>query len=124
MPVSSPVRVIQQAQLGISRSAVRRHLQTVASGKATSLSIDLDQGGIDIGALVEEITDVHLQESIEAQRLVVAFINSGVADQVIERLAAKSPQQRARSARTIGALRIYESVPWIAGLLESRDRTV
>ncbi|TMI95416.1 MAG: HEAT repeat domain-containing protein [Bacillati bacterium ANGP1] len=58
------------------------------------------------------------------QRLVFAFKRSGTADRVVERLAAKSPQQRARSARVVGALQLTEAVPWVAALLESRDRAV
>jgi HEAT repeat protein len=124
MPSVSPIAAIQRAQVGMRRAAVRRHLEAVASGKSASLTIDLHQGGIDIGGLVDEITGDQPIESIELQRLVVAFENSGASDQVIEQLTEKSPQQRVRSARIVGALRIYESVPWVAGLLESRDHSV
>jgi HEAT repeat protein len=124
MSTASPVAMLQQAQAGMRRSAVRRQLESVASGKATAISIPLDQPGVDVGALIDEIIDRQLVDGVEVQRLVVAFTNSGMTDHVIERLAAKSPQQRARSARILGALRLYEGVPWLAGLLESRDRGV
>jgi len=124
MTSASPVAMVQQAQVGMRRSALRHQLQSVASGKTNSVSISLDQAGVDVGALIEEICDGRALDSVEIQRLVVVFTNSGLTDQVIERLAAKSPQQRARSARMVGALRLYDGVPWLAGLLDSRDRGV
>jgi HEAT repeat protein len=124
MPSRSPVAVIHQAQAGIRRSALRRQLQAVAAGKSTSLSIDLDQSGADVGELIEEITSRLPMESMPVQRLVFAFKSSGTADRVVERLGAKSPQQRANSARVAGALRLTEAVTWVAALLESRDRAV
>ena len=124
MPSRSPVAVIHQAQAGIRRSALRRQLQAVAAGKSTSLSIDLDQSGADVGEVIEEITSRLPMESMQVQRLVFAFKSSGTADRVVERLGAKSPQQRANSARVAGALRLTEAVTWVAALLESRDRAV
>ena len=124
MPVRSPVAVIQQAQDGLRRAAVRRQLQAVAAGKTTDLDLDLDHSAVDVGALLDDVTSGQTLESVEIERLVVAFVNSGAADQAIERLGAKGPQLRARSARIIGALRLYEGVPWLARLLESRDRSV
>jgi len=124
MPSRSPVAVIHQAQAGIRRSALRRQLQAVAAGKSTSLSIDLDQSGVDVGEIIEEITSRLPMESMPVQRLVFAFKSSGTADRVVERLGAKSPQQRANSARVAGALRLTEAVTWVAALLESRDRAV
>ena len=116
--------VIHQATAGIRRGALRRQLQTVAAGKRTTLSIDLEQPGVDVGEAIEEITNRLPMESMPVQRLVFAFKRSGTADRVVERLAAKSPQQRARSARVVGALQLTEAVPWVAALLESRDRAV
>ena len=120
----SSVGVIHQATAGIRRGALRRQLQTVAAGKRTTLSIDLEQPGVDVGEAIEEITNRLPMESMPVQRLVFAFKRSGTADRVVERLAAKSPQQRARSARVVGALQLTEAVPWVAALLESRDRAV
>jgi HEAT repeat protein len=122
MPGPSPVAVIQHAQAGFRRAAVRRQLQAVAAGKTTALDVDLDH--VDVGAVIDDVTADQALDSVEIQRLVVAFLNSGTADQAIDRLAAKSPQQRVRSARVIGGLRLYEGVPWLARLLESRDRSV
>ena len=120
----SSVGVIHQATAGIRRGALRRQLQAVAAGKRTTLSIDLEQPGVDVGEAIEEITNRLPMESMPVQRLVFAFKRSGTADRVVERLAAKSPQQRARSARVVGALQLTEAVPWLAALLESRDRAV
>ena len=121
---SSPAGVLQQAQAGLKRAALRRQLHAVATGKSETLSVELDHPGVDVGVLVDEVTDGQQLDSAELQRLVVAFLNTGAADAVVERLLAKSPQQRARSARINGALHLYEGVPWIAPLLESRDRSV
>ena len=46
MAARSPMVVIHQAHAGIRRSALRRQLQSVASGNSTSLSVDLDQSGV------------------------------------------------------------------------------
>ena len=124
MAARSPMVVIHQAHAGIRRSALRRQLQSVASGNSTSLSVDLDQSGADVGAVIEEITNRLPIESMHVQRLVFAFKRSGTADRVVERLAAESPQQRLNSARVVGALRLTEAVPWVAALLESDDRPV
>jgi hypothetical protein len=121
MSTASPVAMLQQAQAGMRRSAVRRQLESVASGKATAISIPLDQAGVDVGALIDEISDRQLVDGVEVQRLVVAFTNSGLTDHVIERLSAKSPQQRARSARILGALRLYEGVH---GWRDSSNRAI
>src|SRR5439155_1159206 len=80
--------------------------------------------GVDVGEAIEEITNRLPMESMPVQRLVFAFKRSGTADRVVERLAAKSPQQRARSARVVGALQLTEAVSWLAALLGSRDRAV
>src|SRR5256886_15922160 len=124
MAARSPMVVIHQAHAGIRRSALRRQLQSVASGNSTSLSVDLDQSGADVGAVIEEITNRLPIESMHVQRLVFAFKRSGTADRVVERLAAESPQQRARSARVVGALQLTEAVSWLAALLGARGRAV
>ncbi len=124
MSPSSPASVIQKAQVGVRRSALRRQLQSIVADRSTALSVDLDQSGIDVGHVIQEITRGLGADSLAVQRLVVALRNSGAADTVIERLAAKNPQQRVRSARVVGALRMYEAVPWVAELLASRDRGV
>src|SRR2546430_5518236 len=124
MPSRSPAGMIHQATAGIRRSALRRQLQSVAAGKSTALSIDLDQAGVDVGEAIEEITNRLPMESMPVQRLVFAFKRSGTADRVVERLAAKSPQQRARSAPGVGGLQLTDAVSWLAALLGARGRAV
>ena len=124
MPGRSPVSVIHQAQAGIRRNALRRQLQAVVDGKTSELSIDLDQAGVDVGEVIEDLTRGLLAETAPVRRLVIAFKNSGAADGVVERLAARSPHLRARSARVVGALGMYDAVPWLAELLHSRDHGV
>jgi HEAT repeat protein len=118
------IRAVDAAQAGIRRSALRRQLRAVVAGKSKSVSIDLEDKQVDTGVLVAEITNGHAMQSSTVQRLVVAFKNSGVADRAVERLASKNPQDRARSARLVGALRMYEAAPWVAEMLDARDRSV
>lgn len=120
----SPASVVRDAQTSVRRSALRRQLHAVVAGKAGGLDLDLDNARLDAAAVVEEITRRRSMQSATVQRLVVAFKNNGTADGVVERLSAKSPQQRVQSARIVGALRMYEAVPWVADLLDSRDRSV
>ena len=89
MAARSPMVVIHQAHAGIRRSALRRQLQSVASGNSTSLSVDLDQSGADVGAAIEEITNHLPIESMHVQRLVFAFKRSGTADRVVERVRVR-----------------------------------
>jgi len=119
-----PIAVVHHVQAAMRRAALRRQLQAVAAGKLEEISVDLEHAGVDVASLVEDVTDGRPAESFEVQRLVIAFKNSGAADHVIERLSAKSPQQRVMAARIVGALRMYDAVPWLARLLESRDRAV
>src|SRR3989442_12360698 len=120
----SSVGGIHKATEGIRRGAIRRQPQAVAAGKRATVSIDLEQTGVDVGEAIEKITNRLPMESMPVQRLVFAFKRSGTADRVVERLAAKSPQQRARSARVVGALQLTEAVPLGAALLQSPDRAV
>jgi HEAT repeat protein len=124
MRVSSPVRVMEEAQASVRRNSLRRQLRSVVAGKGGSLSIDVDDRHVDAGALIGEITHGHSMQSAPVQRLVVAFKNSGAADRAVDRLSSKSPQDRARNARLVGALRMYDATPWVAELLDARDRSV
>jgi HEAT repeat protein len=124
MSPRSPLAVIKQAQVGVRRSALRRQLQSVASGKSMNLLINLDRGGVDVGEVLENVTKGLDMESIQVQRLVFVLEQSGTTDNVVNRLSAQSPHQRAMSARVIGALSLFEAVPWVAELLESPDRGV
>ena len=124
MSSRSPAAVLKQADAGIRRAALRRKLQAVTTRMSRTLSVDLDHAGVDVGEVIEQVTEGLPMESAEMQRLVAAFKDSGVADRVIARLSAKSPVQRARSARVIGALRMYDAVSWLADQLQSRERSV
>ena len=124
MSSRSPAAVLKQADAGIRRAALRRKLQAVTTRMSRTLTVDLDHAGVDVGEVIEQVTEGLPMESAEMQRLVAAFKDSGVADRVIARLSAKSPVQRARSARVIGALRMYDAVSWLADQLQSRERSV
>ena len=124
MRTASPASLVRDAHTSVRRSSLRRQLQGIVDGKTDASGLDLDDARLDAAAVIENMTRKRSMQSSTVQRLVVAFKSSGVADDVVERLAARSPQQRVQSARIVGALRIYEAVPWVAGLLESRDRSV
>jgi len=124
MRIATPARVVRDAQTGVRRSALRRDLHAVVSGKSGAVALDLDNTHLDVASVIEEFTFRKSMQSAPVQRLVVALKKNGAADGVVERLAAKSPQQRVQSARIVGALRMYEAVPWVAQLLDSRDRSV
>ena len=109
MSSRSPVAVLKQADAGIRRAALRRKLQAVTTRMSRTLTVDLDHAGVDVGEVIEQVTEGLPMESAEMQRLVAAFKDSGVADRVIARLSAKSPVQRARSARVIGARKLGDA---------------
>src|SRR6266849_6225896 len=98
MSPSSPTTVIQKATVGMRRSALRRQLQSVVSDKSTTLSLDLDQPGLDVGAVIEEITRGLTADSLAVQRLVVALRKSCAA----ELLASRDRGVSDAAARALG----------------------
>jgi HEAT repeat protein len=109
---------------GIRKQAIRRQLQAVADGKSTVIPIDAAEARFEGARAIEEITSGFREDSFQVQLLQVAFKNSGVADRVIDHLAVKSVHERAAGARLVGALRMYEAIPWLSPLLSARDRSV
>ncbi len=122
MPSAPPLAVLHRARIGLRRSALRRQLQAVAAGKSKHIAIDLDDNGA--AAIVEEITCGLGADSFALDLLVVAFKDSKTADAVVERMSSKSVRDRVTSARIAGALRIYETVPWLSPLLAAKDPSV
>ena len=122
MPAAPPLAAIHRARIGLRRSALRRQLQAVAAGKTKHIAIDLDDNGA--AAIVEEITSGLGADSFALDLLVVAFKDSKTADAVVERMSSKSVRDRVASARIAGALRIYETVPWLSPLLAAQDPSV
>jgi HEAT repeat protein len=121
---ASPVQAIHHARAGMRQSAIRRKLQAVAAGKTTHISIvSADLRSLAPKAL-EEVTAGMRADSLPLQLLQVAFENSGVADEVIDRLGVKNIHDRVSSTRLIGALRMYEATPWLRPLLTARDASV
>lgn len=121
---ASPAAAIRHAKSAIRRSTLRRELEAVVEGKKETVSVNLEHSAADAAWMVEELTRGRGIASTRVRRLVVAFKNSGIADDLVERLASRSPQQRVRAARLVGALQMYDAVFWVSTLLESRDRTV
>jgi HEAT repeat protein len=122
MPAAPPLAAIHRARIGLRRSALRRRLQAVAAGKSKHIAIDLDDNGA--AAIVEEVTSGLGADSFALDLLVVAFKDSKTADAVVERMSSKSVRDRVASARIAGALRIYETVPWLSPLLAEQDPSV
>ncbi|TMD17384.1 MAG: HEAT repeat domain-containing protein [Chloroflexi bacterium] len=120
----APVVAIQRARDGVRRAAVRRRLESVASGKTADASFNFDELGVDMAGVLEELTVGLQPDSIRIERLVATLKNSGTVDRLVERLETKGVHHRAASARAIGALRMYEAVPSVAPLLASRERPV
>lgn len=124
MTAAAPLAVITRARHGVRRAAVRRHLEAVAAGRSDRVALDLDEPGLDVAGVVEDVTAGRPPDDYGVQLLVVAFKNSRVADRVIERLSAKGVRDRVIAARITGALRIQEATPWLSPLLIARDTSV
>ena len=122
MPAVAPLAALHRARVGLGRSALRRQLQAVAAGKSKRISIDLEDNGV--AGVVEEVTAGLGAGSFALDLLVVAFKDSKAADAVVERMSSRSVRDRVTSARIAGALRIYETVPWLSPLLAAHDRSV
>lgn len=118
----SPASALASARDGIRRNNLRRDLEAVAIGKKKELALDLDDRGVRASAVINEMARHYSVESIERQRLIAAFRNSGTADALIERLTAKGLSGRRQSAEVIGALRLTEAIAWLAPLLASSNR--
>jgi HEAT repeat protein len=117
------VAAIQRARDHVRQSAVRRRLESVASGKTAEASLSFEEPGVDVAGVLEGLTLRLAPDSTEMQRLVVALVNSGSVDRMIDHLEARTVRQRAASARAIGALRLYEAVSNVAPLL-AQERPV
>lgn len=122
--MSGPRNPLAQATHTIRRGALRRSLVAIAAGKSDDLSIKLDDKTFDAASVVDDVAKPFAIESIELQRLVAAFRNSGAADAVVDGMAAKPAATRRQSARIAGALRLAGAVSWLSPLLASKDRSV
>ena len=122
MQATTPLGAFHRARVGLRRSALRRQLQAVAAGKSKAISIDLEDNGA--AEIVEEVTAALGADSFALDLLVVAFKDSKAADAVVERMGSKSVRDRVTGARIAGALRIYETVPWLSPLLAAQDPSV
>ena len=120
----APVGAIQRAHAGMRRAGLRRKLEEVASGKIADISIPFDDALVDPTGVIEEVAHRHANDSAAMERLVAALVNSGAVDELIDGLESRPMQQRAAAVRALGALRMYDAVPWIAPLLAASERPV
>jgi len=119
----SATGVIERTRIALRKSAVRRQLQAVAVGKSKMLEVDLDGAGLDVAALVRQISG-HRRGSLAQQRLAATFHRSGAEDLVIDQLAAPDANLRARSAQLVGALGMEHAVTSLSPLLGAREPAV
>jgi len=106
------------------RASLHRDLEAVAFGTREALSIHAGEKDDDFALVLDQVTKPLACDSAALRRLMAGFRNSGVADEAIDRLSAKSRSARLQSARILGALRMPQAVTWLAPLLESKDRAV
>lgn len=124
MTLVSPTSALTRARDGIRRSSLRKELDAVATGKKDELTLDLDDRALGAAAILAKFAQRYGVESINRQRLIAALRNAGIADVVVERLAAKGSGGRRQSAQVLGALRMSEALAWLAPLLGSPNRAV
>jgi HEAT repeat protein len=123
-PSATPRGLMEQARLTIRRAVVRRSLEDAAAGKSQTATIDLDEKGLDVAALVHEVTTRLPPDGHALQRLVNALHRSGTTDAIIDGLAARDGVRRARCARLVGSLGMAQAVGWLGPMLASRERPV
>ena len=117
-PTATSRGLMEQARLTIRRAVVRRSLEEAAAGKSQTVTIDLDEKGLDVAALVHEVTTRLPPDGQALQRLVNALHRSGTTDAIIDGLGARDDFRRARCARLSGK-------PWILSrdkVLDARQR--
>lgn len=118
----SPVGAIEQARVAMRRAAVRRQLLAVASGTRQTVSVSLDERGVDAVAILGEVTKRMRPEDLEMWRLAWSLEQAGVTQAALDGLMSQVPAERARSARFVGAMHMEDAVPWLAPLAASSDR--
>jgi len=116
--------VIKRTRVAVRRSVLRGQLQAVAAGKSESLTFDPDSAAVDVAALVRQVTAGQRPDSLLHQRLAGAFQRSGIADIVIDQLAAADAALRTRSAQLAGVLGMTHAVSWISPLLSAKEPAV
>lgn len=116
---SAPAQAIEHVRLKMRRAVIRHELQSVAAGKQGTLSLGLDERGIDVAQSVTQFTRHLPPHSVEMGRIVAAFERSGIAYAAIDGLASSNVRHRITSARMVGALRMEKAIPWLSMLLAS-----
>ena len=120
----SPVGALEHARIGIRRAAVRRQLQAVAAGGRRDISLALDEKGVDVVGVLDQVVRSWRPESPPMQRLRSSFAGAGITVSTVDELSARSVGARKTSVRFLGAMHIESAVPWIAPLLRSGDRAL
>lgn len=119
-----PATAIQRAHAGIRRAALRRRVDDVATGKSTDVSIPFDDTLVDATGVIEDVARRHSLDGAALERLVASLVNSGAVDEIIDALESPPIHTRVAACRALGAMRMYDAVPWIAPLLSAPERPV
>ena len=114
---------IQRARAGVRRAALRHRLEAVAQGKSTDATLPGDEA-IESERVLADFAGRLDPDGAEMQRLIASLVNSGALDSIIDSLESRSLEKRAAAARALGALRMYEAVPWVEPLLLAAERPV
>lgn len=118
------VQVVEQARAKLRRRVIQHELRAVRSGRSGRVSFAIDERAVDVAELLVGETAGLGSDSAEVRRLTAALRASNNLEVMVEGLAARDGERRARSARMVGALRLEDSVAWLAPLLNSREASV
>lgn len=116
------VTAVQRYQVGVRTAKLRKRLEELASGKVTDSPVTLEEPGVDVAGVIEEVTRGLSPDVRPLQRLVATFRNSGAIDRLVDRLESRHVPARIAAVRTVGALHLYDAVWRVAPLLASREK--
>jgi HEAT repeat protein len=92
---------------------------SVVEGRRQRLSLDVNERGLDVVAVLNHLTARLQYDSPEMLRLVDALQRTGATDALVKDLASRDPRRQTKSAQMLGALRVEEAVRWLAPLVAS-----
>jgi HEAT repeat protein len=115
---------LERARARIRRAGLRRHLEAVAGGKVAHASVPYDDTLVDPATVIEGVARRLAPDGLPLQRLVAELVNSGTVDAMIDDFDSASAQRRAAAVRALGALRMYDVVPWVAPMLAAPEPNV
>jgi HEAT repeat protein len=115
---------LQPARIAIRKSLIRRQLHAVMTGSDHILNLDLNDGEIDVAALLVRVATPLDADSLPFRRLESALKRAGHYEAVVDGISSRDPIQKAKCVRIAGAMRMETLVAWIAPLLWSAEPVV